>query len=241
MKKYITLAALLAAGTASANAVTLDDATIKQAGNTGYNSQGGTFSIALTFDIDALREVLERGKTSAWGTDIVSYNCGGTSTGIVVNGASKYGTPYINNSGLYGRWGNNINHGSTVYSGSTNLATLNWDSVTYAGLVYTFDKNAGTSVALKILGTNGGSGEVVTLVDSYVTNGSLKARGAGSSALTFGEMVTSSYYFNSALSQVDAGSIAYSAATTSPIPEPSAFGLLAGVGALALVASRRRK
>lgn len=245
MKKYITLAALLAAGTACAGAVTLEDADIIKGGNTGYDSQSGVFTIALTLDVDALRTYLERGQPlTSWGTDIVRYVCNGTSTGVTINGSSQNNK--INNSGLYARWGDDIawnpsQSQDVVWSGGTNLATLDWNAIDYAGLVYVFDKTNGTSVAFQLLKEDDVTGEKTAVVDSYVTASGLKSSSAGAAALTFGDMVASSYYFNEGYGEADVKTLLSAVATAAPVPEPSAFGMLAGLGALALVAARRRR
>ena len=240
MKKYITLAALFAAGAAFANAVSLEDATISMGGNTGYDTQGNNFTVALTLDVTELRTLLEKGQTPAWGTDIISYACNGTATGVTVNGGSSNNA--INTSGLYARWGTTTNWGSVQWQGSeTNLSDLNgdaegtgWDSVSFAGLVYSFGATSGTTVAFTLL-----KEDKTAIVDSCVTAGGLKSASAAADALTFGASVAASYYFDSYMgsSETDMKALSYAAA----IPEPSAFGLLAGLGALALVGSRRRR
>lgn len=245
MKKYITLAALLAAGTACAGAVTLEDADITMGKNTGYNSQSGVFTVALTLDVDVLRTYLEAGQPIAnWGTDIVNYVCNGTQTGVTINGSSN--ASKITASGLYARWGtdtvwNPSGSPDVRWDGGTNLATLNWNEIDYAGLVYVFDKLSGTSVAFQLLKVDDETGEKTAVVDSYVTAGGLKSGSAGVAALTFGDMVASSYYFNQGYGKDDVKSLLSEVTTAAPIPEPSSFGLLAGLGALALVAARRRR
>ncbi len=243
MKKYITLAALFAAGAAFANAVSLDGADKAVGGDTSYNTLGGSFTVALTLDVAELRALLEKGVTASWGTDIVRYDAGGTATGVTVNGGSSGGK--VNTSGLYARWGDNINWSSTCWTGSSDLADLNgdtegtgWDNVAYAGLVYSFGSTSGTAVAFTLLDASKNA-----IVNSYVAAGGLKTNQAGISALTFNDSVATSYYFNEYMggNETNMKDLSSLAATTAPIPEPSAFGLLAGLGALALVGSRRRR
>ena len=244
MKKYITLAALLAAGTTFANAVSLDDANKTVGGNIGYNTDGGNFTVALTLDVEALRSALELGQQKSWGTNLVNYVANGTNTGVVFNGGSNSNSK-ITSSGLYARWGDNINWNSTCWTSGSDLADLNgdaegtgWDSVAYAGLVYSFGSASGTAVAFTLL-----DAEKNAIVDSYLYASGLKAGSAGAAALTFDDSVATSYYFNSYMggNEVNMKSLSNLAATTAPVPEPSAFGMLAGLGALALVASRRRR
>lgn len=243
MKKYITLAALFAAGAAFANAVSLEEATISMGGNTGYNTQGNNFTVALTLDVTELRTLLEKGQTPAWGTDIINYTCNGTATGVTVNGGSSSGA--INTSGLYARWGDGTAWNNVQWQGDFNLSDVNgnaegtgWDSVSSAGLVYSFGATAGTAVSFTLYDNVGN-----TIVNSYVLAGNLKSQSAGAAALTFGDSVATSYYFDSYMgsNETDMKALSKLAATTAPIPEPSAFGLLAGLGALALVGSRRRR
>lgn len=244
MKK--TLIALMATS-GMAMAVTLDDATFSQAGNTGYNTQSGNFTVALTLDVAELRTLLEKNQTiTSWGTDIICYACNGSQTGVTVNGGSQNNK--INTSSLYARWGTDIawnpNGGTdVVWNGSTNLSDLNgnaagtgWDDVAFAGLVYSFGSTSGTTVSFTLIGKDGN-----TIVDSIVTAGGLKSSGAGAAALTFDDSVVSSYYFNEykGASTDDMKNLAQLAATTAPIPEPTTATL--SLLALAGLAARRRR
>ena len=245
MKK--TLIALLAASS-MAMAVDLADATYSQAGNTGYNTWGNNFTIAITLDAKELSTLLERNQTTAWGTDIVSYICNGTKTGVTVNGSSITGTTKINNSGLYARWGNdtawNPSGGSDViWSGSGSLSDLNsnaegtgWDNVAAAGLVYSFGATSGTTVAFTLIDTEGNA-----IINSCVTAGALKSDKSVAAALTFDDSVVSTYYFDSYMGgkETDMKALAYLAATTAPIPEPTTATL--SLLALAGLAARRRR
>lgn len=239
MKKYITIAALLAAGSAFANAVSLEDATISKGGNTGYDTQSGNFTVALTFDVEELCTLLEKGNAPAWGTDIIKYICNGTATGVTVNGGSSSGA--INTSGLFARWGDGTAWNNVQWQGDFNLSDVNgdktgtgWDSVAKAGLVYSFGATSGTAVSFTLL-----DNDENIIVNSYVLAGGLKSQNAGAAALTFDDSVVASYYFNEYIggNETNMKNLSYAAA----IPEPSTFGLLAGLGALALVGTRRRR
>ena len=245
-KTLITLMALASC----AMGVTLEDAAFVKGGNSGYDTQGNNFTVALTLDVAALRTVLERNQTSSWGTDIVKYICNGTATGVTVNGSVYSGTTNINNSGLYARWANdaawNPNGASDVrWDGGTNLADLNgsvggtgWDNIASAGLVYSFGATSGTAVSFTLIDTNGNA-----IVNSYVTAGDLKSQSAVAAALTFDDSVATSYYYNEYMGGNEANmkALAAAAAVATPvIPEPATatLSLLALCG---LAARRRRK
>ncbi len=234
MKK--TLIALLAASSV-AMATSLDQAAIKL-GNGGYDTQSGDFTVALKLDVEELGKLLEQGQTPAWGTDIVKYICNGTATGVTVNGGSSNGV--INTSGLYARWGDGTAWNNVQWQGNTNLADLNgeaegtgWDAVASAGLVYSFGKTSGTAVAFTLIGNDGS-----VLVDSYVLAGGLKSQNAGAAALTFGDSVAASYYFNEYMGG-DAADMKALAGAVASIPEPTTATL--SLLALAGLAARRRR
>ena len=228
-------------------AVSLDDADITMAGNTGYDTQGKNFTVALTLDVTELKTLLEKGQAPAWGTDIVSYVCNGTLTGVTVNGSSNVSK--ITASGLYARWGTDKVWGYgdpkqiVTWQGSTNLSDLNgdatgtgWDNVASAGLVYSFGATSGTAVSFTLIDNDGNM-----LVNSYVLAGDLKSGSAGKAALTFDDSVLTSYYFNEYMGGNEANMQALSAtvATTAPIPEPTTATL--SLLALAGLAARRRR
>ena len=224
-----------------AMAVSLEDADITMAGNTGYNTQGNNFTVALTLDVTELQILLEKGQTPAWGTDIIKYVCNGTATGVTVNGGSS--SNKINTSGLFARWGDTTNWNSVQWQGSTNLSDLNgdaagtgWDNVASAGLVYSFGATSGTAVSFTLIDKDGN-----TLVNSYVAASGLKSASAGKAALTFDDSVLTSYYFNEYMGGNEANMQALSAtvATTAPIPEPTTATL--SLLALAGLAARRRR
>lgn len=239
MKK--TLIALMATSSMAMAAVSLDDADITMAGNTGYNTQGNNFTVALTLDVTELQTLLEKGQTPAWGTDIIKYVCNGTATGVTVNGGSN--NNQINTSGLFARWGDTTNWNSVQWQGDTNLSDLNgdaagtgWDNVASAGLVYSFGATSGTVVSFTLIDNDGN-----TLVNSYVAASGLKSASAGKAALTFDDSVLTSYYFNEYMGGNETNMKALSAtvATTAPIPEPTTATL--SLLALAGLAARRRR
>ena len=244
MKRTIAFIALCSA-TMAADSVTLETADVAVAGNTGYKTQSGTFTVAMTLDVERMRELLEKGNSQQWKTMIVNYVAGGVNTGVTVNGSANTDQT-IKGSYLYARWNTdyawNPSGGSDViWSGSNSLADLNgeaegtgWDEVAYAGLVYSFSNAAGTSVAFTLIGVDGS-----VIVDSCVSAPGLIASGAGVEKLTFDEAVLSSYYFNSALTEADRSNLANLAATAKPLPEPTTATL--SLLALAGLAARRRR
>ncbi len=238
-KSLITLMALSCVAMGDTT-LTLDDAAKAVAGNTGYNTEGGKFTVALTLDVDALRTLLEKGQTKSWGTNIINYVANGTDTGVTLNGGSDSQNK-ITSSGLYARWGTdtawNPTGGSDIrWDGGTDLATLGWDSIEYAGLVYSFDKNGGTgtTVAFTLINNEG-----TAIVDSYVKASGLTSSNAGVAALTFDSSVLSSYYFNELKGEADMKALAGLAAKAAPLPEPTTATL--SLLALAGLAARRRR
>ena len=242
-KTLITL--LVLGGVAMGATPDLADANITTNGTTtSYWTEDGNFTVALTLDVASLRKYLEQGQTPVWGTNIVSYDAGGTATGVCINGGSS--SNKVNTSGLYARWGTNINWNSTCFTSGNDLATLNWDNVGSAGLVYSFGATTGTAVAFTIRDTEG-----TALVDSYLTAGGLKSSSATNAVLTLhNEMVAAGYFFDDRLDYDAADYKALAAAAagaaipategwTRVIPEPATATL--SLLALAGLAARRRR
>lgn len=236
MKK--TLIALLALGSC-AMGVTLEDADRLGYGGSAFTTTDGNFTVALTLDVTELRSILEQGQPKSWGTDIVCYDINGTKTGVTVNGGSNSSNTIVS-SGLFARWGNdtawNPGGGSDIrWDGGTDLATIAWDTVADAGLVYSFNSTGGTSVAFSLLDAEGNS-----IVDSYVTAGGLKSGNATASTISFDDSVIGVYYFNGGVTETDAKTLAKSAAVmTGTVPEPTTATL--SLLALAGLAARRRR
>ncbi len=275
MKK--TLIALMALA-GYATGTSLNDATIVTGGNTGITTAKGAFTIALTLDVDLLKAILEKDKAATWGTDIIRYEIIGyvdkkdpetqavigkkqttTATGVTTNGGST--SNKINTSGLFARWGTDTSWesgGTDVrWDGGSNLSDLNgdategtgWDSVAYAGLVYSFGATNGTTVAFTLLDSSGN-----LIVQSCVTAGGLKSGDAGVKtdisndpveSITFHESVATSYYFEgykggTADATVnDLKALSAAVAKAAPIPEPTTATL--SLLALAGLAARRRR
>lgn len=220
-----------------------------------YWTQDGNFTVALTLDVTELRKALEKGQTKSWGTNLVSYVANGTLTGVCFNGGSDSNS-LITTSGHFARWGNTTNWNSVQWQGSnTDLSDLNgdaagtgWDSVGSAGLVYSFSttNGTGTAVSFVMYDTEGTS-----LVESYVTAGSLCSGSATNQVLTLhSDIVAASYFFDERLenNETDYKTLAAAAAGaaipvteswTRIIPEPTTATL--SLLALAGLAARRRR
>lgn len=217
MKKYITIAALLTAGAAFANADTV---------NFNLVREDTTVSFVETSDI------IELSYTS-W-----AYTGGGNNgTGF----QSPTNVAYQNTFSPDGQLRSGTND---LWTMTFSVANTGTESVTLQS--FTFDA----------YGINGGGSDknatipvVMGLTDCASTDVTLAIGGATATAtlnfstpvvLNAGESKTLNLTMGSATSYntysgLTGGSVSYA------IPEPSAFGLLAGLGALALVGARRRR
>ncbi|MBR6797561.1 MAG: PEP-CTERM sorting domain-containing protein [Opitutales bacterium] len=248
MKKYITLAALLAAGSAFANAesLTLDNAVgylslvdgvlTPSAGNitysngtlsvtdgnwTSFNSHSRTVStIAMTFDAALLAGGVTSSAQPLVELDGGSADLGlglsssGMFTGTWVSGSTTNYTYFTSGYGVSSDSTGNI----TVVISLGNTGTRIWkDGSTFwsnKNLKGKLDNTGNVSaINLSELAVSALNNIVVWNVDTYTDVANTDAEGAVSAMAT----------------------------SVSLIPEPSAFGMLAGLGALALVASRRRR
>ena len=256
MKKYITVAALLAAGTAFANA---DVVAVFNCGghNDGRNAwmdttKGWTNATLGTsggsFDV------------TASGSGITLISTTSTSTGPAGSftaGTAGSGTPVAIPDALttlsQGVFGDSSY--DTLWGGSTNLYGTGQTTFTLGNLeanteytVYLFcaranNNNNGSATWST---TTSGASWSVTTADGTSSGSTVQANGSTTGAnasivkVTFNTGDATEFAFDSGSNAaftlngivVDQGST---------IPEPSAFGLLAGLGALALVASRRRR
>lgn len=230
MKKYITIAALLAAGSAFANAEETFAAT-KSA------------TITLLFNVSALKDISDVSFDGAsetadfflfggkWANDVDGK------LGLANNGNSASDT-----SGVYSSWvkGSSFAKNTATGLGSIFTSSTNWALISAIALAYSFstpDSGASTvTVAVLVKDISGTITEYGDTKSNIVFNGS---SGFSATSLTVNETYVSrfDYATGESFSSVTDAKLA----ATSFIPEPSAFGLLAGLGALALVASRRRR
>jgi len=223
MKKYITLAALLAAGTTFANAeeilltLTTPAGSKLESGNSGFVWSDSSVSSPLDswkLEFTLTDKSLETGAKYLFGTEKDA------------KGAAGYVLQTTN--------------GNITFGYKDEAAEITFDSVVEA--------NVGVSIALSfVLDVNeegvsqesgiftlkvGESSETYSWSASesgkVVSNTQFEGRDGGTRLWTNGGAET---FSGISLTKLD----------HKVIPEPSAFGMLAGLGALALVASRRRR
>lgn len=244
IKKLLTSAAVIAASTALAGAATeytsvADTITASTDWGTSYYGNYYAFlfntdNISLTgSSASSLSEAtIETGLTYEVSSISLALNTASqtksSTTAMVVLDSTTYEILGVSTSTTYSSayFANNSAKAQDIYafdglyitSGTTYLAVgVTLDSVTslVVGTVLTEDDYSSICSQLRLLGgTN----------TSTTTDGCTNSTAFTSA--TYGTMDVTAQYV---LTQVEA------------IPEPSAFGLLAGVGALALVASRRRR
>ncbi|MBQ6705792.1 MAG: PEP-CTERM sorting domain-containing protein [Opitutales bacterium] len=252
MKKYITIAALLAAGTAFANAEesvdSLSDAkfSIKNP-TTGTYTLGDTFSstsFSFTFTlapdvVNVIGESVETSEAMEIKPTLLSVTAGASHyVGAGVGYSSNGETKLITGAGI---WGQATQASSSTscgtYFGGSNIDNL--DDVKTIAVTVTHEVNSGTTFYISALSNDGTWAEYTP-----AKNTSLKwsSGNAAPSALDLNTNagISSVYIFDSTILSAS-GAQAINHAAVAALPEPSAFGMLAGLGALALVASRRRR
>ena len=250
MKKYITLAALLAAGSAFANAattkITWDD--LRECDATFFNSSQTTVGEVLSltavervqFDVSSLNIDFSTGvyEFSFAVSDFTVSNAPFIAWGIEKGSstdAQKYGFGAANSSSSSGTdcWAATINGTNMNQRYSASMSFSNTGVNGLAGLSGVFNIKIGTfdigteteNYELEVVFT-----DVSGNAHSLTPNGGLDIGELSSSeikSVTLGGWASTSNFGTSM--------------TVTSVPEPSAFGMLAGLGALALVASRRRR
>ena len=294
MKKHITIAALLAAGTALSGAAvqtatwtgSAGTYTVEQASAaSNWNNQTLTWNstrdpLAYTFDcggnvtIGSNSDSWQGMYTSDGGSWTVSNNTNVTIfgennrtwTGDITVAAGSSLT--INNSSLQLKDGTyNIDGALTIgwdikFDAAATAPEPQTFALGSAGTLKTNSRLYTDGTQIKFTGTvDLGSGSTYVLSQRTLFDGESQINGNGTAlediTALFNDSITAEFaglstYDDSldadALTADDAGKYFLSTDGTdivlnyvSAIPEPSAFGLLAGLGALALVASRRRR
>ncbi len=254
MKNIIAITSLLAAGTVFANAATvitvsdLGESAVQSAisydvsGSTGTFSGDGLFTsissrytagITFNLDLTALGITDSSSTYSGDSVQLVDYRTSASST------SSAIGLAAIAN-GVQFTW-NDSAYSSSYY---VSWSTL-WDKK--------YDVAGKSYVTMTLVGANLAGGTTAKGTALYDDTGVLfKANnGAGYS---FGTLTSTATYSSITLADTSvlSGASIFSGSPTAEeitaasqailvIPEPLTFGLLAGVGALALVAARRRR
>ncbi len=232
MKKLITAAAFLAASSALASAATVTSQTvISSTSVTGGSYKGVSFTVssdllAESYLLDSLTIFgrygsWEDGNTISGNEYFVVYSVSGTSTLTYLGGVettSENQRFYDSTNGYYTR---------NTMTGSFSGITVESDS-TYVVLFTTSENYANNETTFK-------TATALSNISSLLSSENLFA----TSTNTVASGPTGTFY--NADGPTSAGYTPVISLTLSTIPEPSAFGLLAGVGALALVAARRRR
>ena len=257
MKKYITVAALLAAGTAFANA---DVVAVFNCGGVGARgtwmdttkgwtnaTQDGTYSGSFNNVRSGSGITLSSTGSGLLSTDddgsfTANDDVAGTPKEIPdalptlssdVFGSDAYDTLWGGSVDLYGT-------GQTTFK--LGGLTANTDYTVYLFCARANANNGGS--ATWTTETSGAAWSVTTADgttsgSTVYADGSTTGQNASIVKVSFNTGTADSFVFDSGLNA--SFTLNGIVVETSSIPEPSAFGLLAGLGALALVASRRRR
>lgn len=249
MKKYITIAALLAAGSAFANAGELDSALYSANGTiTGISNISGSFSYTLAFDVEAMRDLFSDKTVRP------TFVCADMSANNVYLELAAA----LNDTGFVGMHAGNTTLEDLPLGGGdgekrkpmtaegSTPATNNFADANASGnLMEKMDSLSGIAVTFSHTDKVSSSLYVTlkfsdaTQVELYGKSNDLKwSTGVGELQTLYvkNDYIDSVYLFAGDVDQVSAF-----ARNAAAIPEPSAFGLLAGLGALALVGTRRRR
>ncbi len=257
MKKIITVAALIAAGTAFANAktnATIDttDSDLKAYFNfdTGSSMTAGTISWSElpTWNSTGYGEcttTTTHPKTSGAGLKATT----GFTVSFDTNNISTNGTilSMTSGSGMTAAW-RSI---SISYTDGTLSAQFHGDTTSAVKTTISSEVNKSDWTTLTLVGSSAANNTLVLdlyfngeLVGTSSTSGASNICGETISKLQFGYYGNNANAANMNIDNILIYSKALSAgevAALVAVPEPSAFGLLAGAGALAFVAARRRR
>ncbi|MGN0834660.1 MAG: PEP-CTERM sorting domain-containing protein [Candidatus Spyradosoma sp.] len=236
MKKIITITTLLAAGAALANAesLVLPDSGLLTHGDYFYGSQG-------------INKVFEKIQKENYGA-YAGNNGGSGGTWSDTEGTEGYWTNCGDGSGYITLAGRNGTQGESfgLVLGSEIVA-----GTTFNTLSLSIEVAANTNLNGLSMGFGIGLGSATTTIDTETTTKTLSSSEATifDVVLSFDELQT--WSTGNKIMVAVAGPAFTPAENTytvkikdvsySTVPEPSAFGLLAGLGALALAGTRRRR
>lgn len=236
MNKIITAIALVAASSALASATTVTVDLVSLANNTGTNSQvsassttNSTLSAAYKEDSALVSEAVDA-------TSVATYLTLSTGLYYGFGNVSKDTSASISNCAA------TVSTESDPYTFTTTNSS--WTRTNYYGnwaaLVVSVSDILSASDTATI-------GDLTTLSISTELSGTAEVSAwlitDGTAVSITDGIVSDATEDSTIVVLVSSGTGAYSAtvSVTTTIPEPSAFGLLAGIGALALVVSRRRR
>ncbi len=248
MKKYITIAALLAAGTAFANAdVTLVDVDFTSVSEmpegwtsgqwNGNNTPHFAFGAnGVTVNHPWKQNYLETTDLTLSLAEGVSYTIEFTT--YSANKNDYQALFYLSSDSCSIALGNSYKDNTDVYVGDLNSAIGEQFVSFQSGASRTvIDKDQ----TIDGLNVNNGLDYSLTLTEGLLSYSISDGTTTKTGSFTFSGTDTFSkigFVLDGATGTVGVKNISV---VSSAIPEPSAFGLLAGLGALALVASRRRR
>ena len=229
MKNIITVISLLAAGTALANAgiVTATTSTKDNQGTYyGFTLALGTDSSALTYSDDIIKSVSGEVSLDTLKITARTGSGGASSTKVAVYSYTSDG----NVGSFVG-----LSDSQSFVDGQEITFTFNGASLTLdSRYQFLFVKDEATADILK---------NDTALFDTYKTYA--QSFGTAVTANNYAGTLPSGWgtYKNDTLNKWEGHRmpVLTISVSSAAIPEPSAFGLLAGVGALALVATRRRR
>jgi len=235
MKNIIAITSLLAAGTMFASAA-----------DTSTFDTTRSASVVVLFDVENLRSISDTefaGATEVFDFLKFTGTWHDSNTGHI--GLANNGSSSDDTTGLWGSWvkGSSNAKNTNIGLGSIFTSATTWNTISAISAACSFatpESDAAATVmnvALAIKYSDGTQTSVFSASSSsFVFYGK---SGFSATGFELNDAYVSLYSFDatSAFASADAAAVAAVAA----IPEPSAFGLLAGVGALALVAARRRR
>ena len=243
MNKYIAFAALLAAGTLGANAAeavlttTFSNAAQSTATSVTVTNDPSSVSASITSLVDGDNSDLSLQTSGNAGTDATSVT---PNVNVGTGGSWTLTLSYTVGSDSLTISGVTLDVGLFSSSGSwQGSSTSAYAFVRYFDLTLTISSGSTTlatySVTDEAIGNSDSSAAVVNSTNEVILLGDTEITLDANTIYTVTLSASQGSSNNSLGCYVAVNSITYT------IPEPSAFGILAGTGALALVAARRRR